>query len=82
MLEQIVRILRKRTLLREMKDDVAIKEENAGKHCGQVTTSACAALVLLKKGYWISRTFSLTYSSYGSDVMGIYVTATGKQHRK
>lgn len=41
MLEQILRILKRETLSREIKDDVAIEEENAGKHSGQVTASAC-----------------------------------------
>lgn len=48
----------------ETKDNVAIEEENAGKHSGQITASACPVLVLLKMGYWISRTFSLTYRPY------------------
>lgn len=64
MLEQILGILRKGTLSREIEDAVVIEEENAGRHSGQVTASACPVLVLLKEGYWISRTFSLTYSPY------------------
>lgn len=41
MLEQILRNLKRGTLSREIKDVAAIEEENAGKHSGQVTASAC-----------------------------------------
>lgn len=85
MLEQILRILKRRTLSREIKDDVAIEEENAEKHSGQVTGSACPVLVLLKTGYWIA--FSLTYSPFSIQMLWAYMSLQlfqpwKHQHRK